>query len=97
MVDNTNPNSQFHPYQPVDATPHSETMSGMRGSWKEMLSKDGLSRMAGNVDVKKSLDGARSYAKANPGKVLGGIALAVIGAGLLSGRGRNMTSRMRRA
>ena len=24
MIDNVNPNSQFHPYQPMDATPVSE-------------------------------------------------------------------------
>lgn len=96
MVDNTNPNNQFHPYQPMDATPHSEKLSGTAG-WRDMISRDGLNRMMENVDVKKTLDGARSYAKANPGKVLGGLAALVIGAGLLSGRGRNMmTGRMRR-
>lgn len=28
MVDNLNPNSQFHPYQPMDATPVSERPPG---------------------------------------------------------------------
>ena len=31
MVDNVNPNSQFHPYQPMDATPQSDKMSGGLG------------------------------------------------------------------
>ena len=31
MVDKTNPTNQFHPYQPADATPHSEEpATGMR-------------------------------------------------------------------
>jgi len=32
MVDNINPNSQFHPYQPMRATPNSELRgSGLSG------------------------------------------------------------------
>ena len=32
MVDNVNPNSQFHPYQPMNETPVSERMpSGLNG------------------------------------------------------------------
>jgi hypothetical protein len=39
-----------------------------------------------NADVKGQVDKARTYANANPGKVLGGLAALVIGAGLLRGR-----------
>src|ERR1700737_4715935 len=55
MVDNVNPTSQFHPYQPMDDTPQSErSESGLAG-----LMKSG------------SLGKLRRYARANPGKVLG--------------------------
>lgn len=39
-----------------------------------------------NVDMQQSVTKARAYANANPGKVLGGLAALVIGAGLLRGR-----------
>jgi len=29
MVDNVNPNSQFHPYQPVNDTPAAERLKGL--------------------------------------------------------------------
>ena len=35
MVDNINPNSQFHPYQPMNATPMSDKMTG---GLKDMVS-----------------------------------------------------------
>jgi hypothetical protein len=88
MVDNVNPTSQFHPYQPSGGALETETPStGLRG----MLEKAGINSGAlRNMDVKGTIDQARNYARLNPGKVLGGLALAVIGAGLLSSRGRGL-------
>ncbi|MCU1228461.1 MAG: hypothetical protein JWO97_1345 [Acidobacteria bacterium] len=78
MVDNMNPNSQFHPYQPETSTPAIEkTPAGLSSI---------LQRFGQNVDVKGSVEKARGYARANPGMVLGGLAAAVIGAGLMRGR-----------
>ncbi len=79
MVDNLNPTNQFHPYQPPSDTPVAERQpSGLGG----MLSKAGL----GNVDLNGSLSKVRDYAKSNPGMVLGGIAAAAIGLGMMRGR-----------
>ena len=40
MVDNTNPNSQFHPYQPMTDTPASERQtSGLGSLWGDSVSK----------------------------------------------------------
>lgn len=93
MVDNTNPTSQFHPYQPQDATPQADRppQSGLGG----ILGKLGLDRskidaMSGslrNVDVRGQLGKARGMAQSNPGMVLGGLAALVIGAGLMRKRG----------
>jgi hypothetical protein len=66
MVDNVNPTSQFHPYQPMDDIPQSERSE----SAKEPLGK------------------LRSYARENPGKVLGGLAAVAIGLGLLRKRSK---------
>ena len=80
MVDNLNPSNQFHPYQPPTDVPAAERQpTGLSG----MLSKAGL----GNVDMNGSLNKVRDYAKAKPGLVLGGLAAAAIGLGMLR-RGR---------
>lgn len=79
MVDNVNPTSQFHPYQPERSIPQTER-----------LSRGGLGGMLGNlknVDVRGQLGKARSAAQRNPGMVLGGLAALVIGAGLMRKRG----------
>ena len=77
MVDILNPTSQFHPYQPMDDVPQSErSESGLGGMVKKLRS----------ADVNESLGKLRSYARANPGKVLGGLAALVIGLGLLRKR-----------
>jgi hypothetical protein len=93
MVDNVNPTSQFHPYQPQDATPNSERVAptGLGG----MLSKLGIDQskidaIGGNLrnaDVRGQINKVRTKAAANPGMVLGGLAALVIGAGLLRKRG----------
>ena len=72
MVDNLNPTSQFHPYQPMDDVPQSERMV----------------KKLGSADVSESLGKLRSYARANPGKVLGGLAAVAIGIGLLRKRSK---------
>ena len=77
MVDNLNPTSQFHPYQPQDATPQSEKAAGGLGGF---LSK------VNSMDVRGGLEKARSMARSNPSLVLGGLAALAIGAGLMRKR-----------
>jgi hypothetical protein len=75
MVDNVNPNSQFHPYQPMDATPNSEKIgSGLSGILKKIGIDD------------RSVEKARGFARKNPNIVLGGLAALAIGMGLLRRR-----------
>lgn len=92
MVDNTNPTSQFHPYQPQDAIPQTESkVSGGLGS---ILSKvglnsgslSGLGSSLNNMNVRGGIDQMRGMANKNPGMVLGGLAALAIGAGLLRKR-----------
>lgn len=74
MVDNLNPTSQFHPYQPQDATPNSEKpVSGLGG-------------ILSNMDVRGGLEKVRGMARSNPSLVLGGLAALAIGAGLMRKR-----------
>ncbi len=81
MVDNMNPSNQFHPYQPVTATPHGEAPpTGLNG----LLNKVGIN--SGSNRARQSLEKFRGYAQKNPGTVLGGLAALVIGAGLLRRR-----------
>ncbi len=54
-----------------------EPTRGIRGSLGDTLR---------NVDVRQSVDKVRGYAQSNPGKVLGGLAALVIGAGLMRRR-----------
>lgn len=74
MVDNVNPSSQFHPYNPPDVTPQSER------------STSGLGGMLNNLDWRGGLNKARAMARSNPSAVLGGLAALVIGAGLMRRR-----------
>lgn len=74
MVDNLNPNSQFHPYQPVKDTPAAERPMG------------GLKGMLNNMNWQGSMNQARDYARNKPGMALGALAALAIGAGLLRGR-----------
>jgi hypothetical protein len=91
MVDNMNPTSQFHPYQPPDVQKQTGDGSGGLGS---ILSKVGIdsSRLNSlgdsfkNVDVKGNMEKVRSMARSNPGAFLGGLAAVAIGAGLLRRR-----------
>jgi hypothetical protein len=95
MVDNLNPTSQFHPYQPTDATPQTGRLSGLGGILGKLgldQSKiDALGSKVSNVDVRGGLNKARGAARSNPGMVLGGLAALAIGAGLM--RKRSMSHR----
>jgi hypothetical protein len=87
MVDNTNPTSQFHPYQPQTATPQVDKLeqastTGLGG----LINKLGLGNGNGSFDVNGAVGRARNVARANPSMVLGGLAALAIGAGLLRGR-----------
>lgn len=91
MVDNMNPTNQFHPYQRETSVPVSERpASGLNG----ILNKVGIDptsvRSIGDqmksLNVNQSLNKARAYAKANPAKVLGGLAAVAIGLGMMRGR-----------
>lgn len=96
MVDNMNPTSQFHPYQPQDAIPQTDIVpeSGLGG----MLSKLGIDQskigaLGGNMknlDVRGQLNNVRTMAQKNPNLVLGGLAALAIGVGLLRKRGKSM-------
>lgn len=96
MVDTTNPTSQFHPYQPQNATP--QTGNTSTGGFGGILSKLGIDQskigaMGGglnNVNLRGGLDNVRGMARKNPGIVLGGLAALAIGAGLLRRRGMGM-------
>lgn len=88
MVDNTNPTNQFHPYQPTDFVPVKDAPeTGLQG----MLGKLGLDtgklgdtlKSASTNDI---VTKARGYARSNPAMVLGGLAAAVIGLGMLRKR-----------
>ena len=86
MIDRSNPTDQFHPYEKPDTTPQSEMPSKSYGV-NEMLRKAGFdSSKLSNIDTRQMVTKARDYARQNPGKVLGGLAAAVIGLGLLRGK-----------
>ena len=86
MVDNVNPTSQFHPYQPQDATPVADRQK--TGGLGGILSGLGIDRSKLGSSMKNlDLSKARTYARNNGGLVLGGLAALAIGAGLMRGRG----------
>jgi hypothetical protein len=90
MVDNYNPSNQFHPYQPPDATPQTGSTSGLGDMLRKVgIDSDQLGSLGSslkNVDVNGSVNKARDYARKNPALVLGGLAAAVIGMGMMRGR-----------
>ena len=92
MVDNVNPTSQFHPYQPQDAIPQTgrTAQSGLGGILSRLgIDQSKIGALGGNLknmDVRGQLDKARGMAQKNPSLVLGGLAALVIGAGLMRGR-----------
>ena len=97
MVDMTNPTSQFHPYQPQNATPqtgdtgHMNSGSGFGGILSKLgIDQSKIGALGGNlknVDVRGGLNNVRGMAQKNPALVLGGLAALAIGAGLMRKRG----------
>lgn len=95
MVDNVNPNTQFHPYQPQDAIPQTgiSRPTGFRG----MLNRVGIDQSKINamgapfsgLHVSGGWNKVRGAAQKNPSLLLGGLAALAIGAGLM--RRRSMT------
>ena len=95
MVDNTNPTSQFHPYNPMNDTPQTGSLpSSTSGGLGGILGKLGIdpSKFGGlggalnNPNLRGGLNNVRAKAQANPGLVLGGLAALAIGAGLMRKR-----------
>lgn len=91
MIDNMNPTSQFHPYQRETSVPVAERpLSGL----DSVLGKVGIDPTSvrsvrdqmRNLKVNDSFGKVRAYAKANPGKMLGGLAALAIGIGVLRAR-----------
>jgi hypothetical protein len=91
MIDNMNPTSQFHPYQREMSVPVAERpLAGLDG----VLDKVGIDPTSlrsvrdqmRNVKLNQSFGKVRAYAKANPGKMLGGLAALAIGIGMLRAR-----------
>jgi hypothetical protein len=91
MVDNMNPTSQFHPYQRETSVPVAERpLTGL----DSVLDKVGIDPTSvrsvrdqmRNLNVNDSFGKVRAFAKANPGKMLGGLAALAIGIGMLRGR-----------
>ena len=85
MNDTVSPTSQFHPYQRPEAIPVTDrTPSGVEST----LSKVGIDPLR----LRGALERGRGYARRHPGRILGGMAAAVIGAGLLRSRMRRSVS-----
>jgi hypothetical protein len=88
MVDNVNPNSQFHPYIPQTATPQTGNTPASTTGLGGILSKLGIDQSKIGA-MGGSLGNVRTMAQKNPNLVLGGLAALAIGAGLM--RKRSMT------
>lgn len=92
MVDNVNPTSQFHPYQPETSKPQegSASRSGLGGILNRVgidRSKiDAMSDRLRNTNVRGQLSKAQDAARNHSGMVLGGLAALAIGAGLMRRR-----------
>ena len=82
MVDKLNPTNQFHPYQPTDATPVAERPVG---GLKDMLSNFNVDKLRNGLNG-VNVDKVRNMAASKPGLVLGGLAAAAIGLGMMRGR-----------
>jgi hypothetical protein len=93
MIDNTNPTNQFHPYQPPTDTPVAErppsgvdVILGRFGVRPDDVRS--MREQMADLKLNSWISKARTFAQANPGKILGGLAALVIGAGLI--RRRNL-------
>lgn len=80
MVDNTNPNTQFHPYVAPDAIPQTGNAPTATTGLGGILSKINAGQVTGQ------LNNLRGMAGKNSGLVLGGLAALAIGAGLMRKR-----------
>ncbi len=79
MTDNASPTTQFHSYEPPTATPVAERPTN--------AIERGMTRVGVDpAKMRSAAERGRAYAKRHPGRILGGMALAVIAAGLLRGR-----------
>lgn len=79
MTDTASATTQFHPYQPPTATPVAERPKSAIGRGLTHVGVD-------PAKMRSAAERGRAYAKRHPGRILGGMALAVIGASLLRGR-----------
>ena len=86
MVDNLNPNSQFHPYQPVNDTPAADRQMGGLSGILNKIGMGNLNTLGSNGRVGDSINKVRDYARAKPGIALGTLAALAIGAGLMRRR-----------
>ena len=92
MVDNINPNTQFHPYKAPDAIPQTDATkaTGLSSILERVgidkTRMDSFSNSFSNMNVRGGLEKARGVAQKNPGMVLGGLAALAIGAGLMRRR-----------
>ncbi len=95
MVDNMNPTSQFHPYQRETSVPVAERpLSGLDSVLSNVLERVGIDPTSlrsvrdqmRNLNVNQSFGKVRAYAKANPGKMLGGLAAVAISLGVMRAR-----------
>jgi LPXTG-motif cell wall-anchored protein len=90
MVDNTNPNTQFHPYIPADATPQTgQPVNTPATGLGAMLGKLGIDSSKIGALGNGSLGKVRGVAQNNGSLVLGGLAALAIGAGLMRRRSMN--------
>lgn len=91
MVDNMNPTNQFHPYQRETSVPVAERpQGGLNGILNkvgiDLTSVRSIGDQMKNLNVNQTFGKARSWAKANPAKVLGGLAAVAIALGMMRGR-----------
>ena len=92
MVDNVNPNTQFHPYQAPDAIPQTGATKAtgftsiLKRAGLDQSKIDAMSSSISGMDVRGQVTKARTAARNNPGVVLGGLAALAIGIGLMRKR-----------
>ena len=94
MVDNMNPNTQFHPYQGTDAIPQTGSNMNAQSGLSGILSKVGLDQSKIGALKGVNLNSVQTFARGNGGLVLGGLAALAIGAGLW--RRRSMSTSVTR-
>jgi hypothetical protein len=91
MMDNINPNSNFHPYQPIDAVPHAEKPERGVVGLVEKAGMDpdkfrNLTERVRSMNGRDWLERVRSFTMSRLGLAFGSIAVAAIGAVLMRRR-----------